>query len=115
MNANQGTASASVAVNPLSLRAGDEFDQLNPIITNRDMIVSGVKQLKDIESSLQTNVDAYVATNGGEEQVGEEVKEGQHEGLSVARFKLELVRETIKRFEDRLAIGQAKVDEFVKV
>lgn len=98
-----------------SAEANAAFERLNPFVTNRDMARSAVEQLKEIETGLQINVDAYIAENGGEEAIEEEIKDGQHEKLSRARFKLELVRTTKLRFQSMLDQGKAAVDEFIKV
>jgi hypothetical protein len=81
----------------------------------RDMVDNAMRQLATLAEDLQSNIDLYIATNGGEEAVNEAIAEGRDTRLPLARFKLELVHTTRLRFETILSASTKAVQDFVKV
>lgn len=99
----------------IQVRANAQFDAMNPIIVNGDMLYSAIRQLTDIEHRLNHNLQAFYSANGGEDEVLAAIKEGEHEKIQLARFKLELVRSTIARFTGKKEEGEKAVEDFVKL
>lgn len=111
----QSIQSAGVFDLGINQRAHSQFAALEPVIINREMITNAIAELTKVEERLAANIEAYVTANGGEEAVDEAVKEGEHSNLPLARFKLELVRTTMARFQTQLEHGEKALEDFVKI
>jgi hypothetical protein len=101
--------------NPLSNEAFRQFGALEPVIINEGMIRNAISKLQTLEGRLAANMLAYVNDNGGEEAFKEAVDAGGHANFQLAVFKIELVKATIKRFEEQLDSGTKVVDDFVLI
>lgn len=116
MDTNQSTPSASGTVElGLNQEAHNQFNGLQQYLTNVDMITKAVARLTTLEAQLDNNIKSYIAEHGGDETIEEEMYKGMHQKLPLARFKLELVRTTIQRFNEFTSHGEKLVENFAKI